>query len=59
MTRLKQFVIKETILTTVTAVITAVDARDAKLRFKKDSQTVYQNFESETQTEITAVEGEK
>lgn len=59
MTQGKQFVIKETVLTTVTAVVTAVDARHAKLHFKKGEHTDYQNYESETQTEITAAEGEK
>lgn len=59
MALLKQFVIKETVLTTVTAVVTAFDARDARSRFKKGVLTDYQNFESETQTEITAAEGEK
>ncbi|MGC7931285.1 hypothetical protein ACP3VS_22025 [Lysinibacillus sp. VIII_CA] len=59
MKQIKQFVIKENVLTTVTAVVTAFDARDARLRFKRGEHTDYQNYESETQTEITAVEGDK
>lgn len=54
MARLKQFVIKETVLTTVTAVVTAVNAKDARIRFKKGEHTDYQNMESDTQIEITA-----
>lgn len=59
MKQIKQFVIKENVLTTVTAVVTAFDARDARLRFKRGEHTDYQNYESETQTEIIAVEGDK
>ena len=59
MTRLKQFVIKETVLTTATAIVTAFDARDARSRFKKGELTDYQNFESETQIEITTEKGGK
>ncbi|MFA1738476.1 hypothetical protein [Lysinibacillus fusiformis] len=54
MAQLKQFVIKETVFTTLTAVVTAVDAKDARLRFKKGEHTDYQNMESETQIEISA-----
>ena len=54
MSRLKQLVIKETVLTSVTAIVTAFDGKDARLRFKKGEHTDYQNMESDTQIEITA-----